>query len=80
MLGDELYKRSPLGVLMKCIPTNQGKQLLLKVHARICRHHMAPRSLVRKGTDSGSITRIELMDSLIQKLFTRGLTHNYYIF
>ena len=25
VLGDELYKRSPLGVLMKCIPTNQGK-------------------------------------------------------
>ena len=24
-LSDELYKRSPPGVLMKCIPTNQGK-------------------------------------------------------
>ena len=24
-LGDKLYKRSPLGVLMKCIPTNQGR-------------------------------------------------------
>ena len=24
-LGDELYKRSPSGVLMKCIPTNQGR-------------------------------------------------------
>ena len=24
-LGDELYKQSPSGVLMKCIPTNQGK-------------------------------------------------------
>ena len=34
-LGDELNKRSPLGVLMKCIPTNQGRQLLLEVHARI---------------------------------------------
>ena len=40
MLGDELYKRSPSGVLMKCIPTNQGKQLLLEVHARIYEHHM----------------------------------------
>ncbi|XP_066395699.1 uncharacterized protein [Miscanthus floridulus] len=48
VLGDELYKRSPLGVLMKCIPASQGKQILLKVHARICRHHAAPRSLVRK--------------------------------
>ena len=24
-LSDKLYKRSPSGVLMKCIPTNQGK-------------------------------------------------------
>ena len=30
-LGDELYKRSPSGVVMKCISTNQGKQLLLEV-------------------------------------------------
>ena len=47
-LGDELYKRSPSGVLMRCIPTNQGKQLLLEVHAGICGHHAAPRSLVGK--------------------------------
>ena len=47
-LGDELYKQSPSGVLMKCIPTNQGRQLLLEVHAGICGHHAAPRSLVRK--------------------------------
>ena len=48
-IGDELYKRSPSGILMKCIPTNQGKQLLLKVHAEIYEHHVAPRSLVRKA-------------------------------
>ena len=41
VLDDELYKWSPSGVLMKCIPTNQGKQLLLEVHARICGHHAA---------------------------------------
>ena len=52
-LGDELYKRSPSGVLMKCIPTNQGKQLLLKVLAMIYRHHVAPRSLVRKAFRQG---------------------------
>ena len=52
-LGDELYKRSPSGVLMKCIPTNQGKQLLLEVHVRICGHHVAPRSLVGKAFRQG---------------------------
>ena len=47
-LGDELYKRSLSGVLMKCIPTDQAKQLLLEVHAEICGHHATPRSLVIK--------------------------------
>ena len=40
-IGDEHYKRSPSGVLMKCIPTDQGKRLLLEVHAGICGHHIA---------------------------------------
>jgi len=53
MLGDKLYKWSPSGVLMKCIPTNQGKQLLLEVHVRICGHHAAPRSLVGKAFRQG---------------------------
>ena len=39
--SNELYKRSLSGILMKGIPTNQGKQLLLKVHAGICEHHVA---------------------------------------
>ena len=53
VLSDELYKQSPSGVLMKCIPTNQGKQLLLEVHAGICGHHAAPRSLVGKAFHQG---------------------------
>ena len=52
-LGDELYKRSPSGVLMKCIPTNQGKQLLLEVHAGIYRHLVVLRSLVKKAFRQG---------------------------
>ena len=52
-IGDELYKRSPSGVLMKCIPTDQGKQLLLEVHAGICIHHVAMRSLVGKAFRQG---------------------------
>ena len=52
-LGDELYKWSPSGVLMKCILTSQGRDLLLKVHAGICGHHAAPRSLVGKAFRQG---------------------------
>ena len=52
-ISDELHKQSPSGVLMKCVPTNQGKLLLLEVHARIYEHHMAPRSLVGKAFHQG---------------------------
>ena len=38
---------------MKCIPTNQGRQLLLEVYAGICGHHAAPRSLVGKAFRQG---------------------------
>ena len=52
-LSNELYKRSPLGELMKCVPTDQGKQLLLEVHAKVYRHHAASRSLVGKAFRQG---------------------------
>ena len=50
-------------MLMKCIPTNQGKQLLLKVHARICGHHEASRSLVRKAFCQGFYWPTTLRDA-----------------
>ena len=53
VLGKKLYKRSPSGVLMKCVPTSWGKQILLEVHARIYGHHAAPRFLVRKTFRKG---------------------------
>ena len=62
-IGDELYKQSPSGVLMKCIPTNLGKQLLLEVHAGICGHHVAPRSLVEKAFRQGFYWPIALRDA-----------------
>ena len=63
VLGDELYKWSPSGVLMKCIPTNQGKQLLLEVHAGIYGHHVAPRSLVKKAFRQGFYWPTTLRDA-----------------
>ena len=51
----ELYKCSPseTGILMKCIPIAQGKELLLEIHAGICGHHAAPHSLVEKAFRQG---------------------------
>ena len=55
VINDELYKRSPseTGILMKCIPIAQGKELLLEIHAGIYGHHTAPRSLVGKAFRQG---------------------------
>ena len=61
--GDELYKRSPSGVLMKCIPTNQWKQLLLEVHTGIYGYHVAPRSLVGKAFRQGFYWPTPLRDA-----------------
>ena len=61
-IGDELYKRSPSGVLMKCVPTDQGKLLLLEVHAGIYEHHVVPRSLVEKAFCQGFYWPTELQD------------------
>ena len=51
IIDGELYKRSPseTGILKKCIPIAQGKELLIEIHNGICEHHVAPRSLVGKA-------------------------------
>ena len=48
---------------MKCVPTDQGKQLLLEVHARIYGHHATLRSLVRKAFRQGFYWPTTLQDA-----------------
>jgi hypothetical protein len=61
----ELYKRSPsvVGMLMKCILTQQGKDLLLEIHAGICGHHAAPWSLVSDAFRQGFYWPTTLRDA-----------------
>ncbi|XP_066318398.1 uncharacterized protein [Miscanthus floridulus] len=42
----ELYRRSHTGILLHCIPIEQGKQLLSDIHGGVCAHHTVPRTLV----------------------------------
>jgi hypothetical protein len=44
LLGDEkeLYHRSPLGILQRCISVAQGQELLQEIHSGACGHHAAP--------------------------------------
>jgi ribonuclease HI len=55
LLGDEkeLYHRSPLGILQRCISVTQGQELLQEIHSGACGHHVAPRALVGNAFRQG---------------------------
>jgi transposase InsO family protein len=55
LLGDEkeLYHRSPLGILQRCISIAQGQELLQEIHSGACGYHAAPRALVGNAFRQG---------------------------
>jgi ribonuclease HI len=53
LIGETLYRRGASGVLMKCILSSTGKQLLDEVHAGQCGIHAASRTLVGEVFRSG---------------------------
>jgi transposase InsO family protein len=46
LVDGELYKRAAPGILQRCVPIPQGRELLRDIHAGVCGHHTAPRTLV----------------------------------
>ena len=69
VVGNELYHKSPSGVLMRCISEGDDRQLLQEIHSGICGNHAASRTLVGKAyrqgyfwptavTDADSIVRV----------------------
>jgi hypothetical protein len=53
LVGGELYKRTTSGVLQQCVPIPQGRELLRDIHAGVCGHHVAPRTLVGNASRQG---------------------------
>jgi len=53
LLDGEMYKRSPSGILMRCIPHQEGIMLLEDIHSGACGHHAAPRTLVGNAFRQG---------------------------
>jgi ribonuclease HI len=53
LIGEALYRRGATGVLMKCILSDTGKQLLDEIHAGQCGIHASSRTLVGKVFMSG---------------------------
>jgi hypothetical protein len=47
LVEGNLYKRgSASGILMKCVSTEEGKEILQEIHEGVCGNHAASRTLV----------------------------------
>jgi ribonuclease HI len=53
LIDGELYKRAASGILQRCVPIPEGRELLRDIHAGICGHHAAPRTLVGNAFRQG---------------------------
>jgi hypothetical protein len=49
----ELYKRAASGIMQRCVPIPEGREPLQDIHAGICGHHTAPRTLVGNAFRQG---------------------------
>ncbi len=49
MIGNDLYKKAPNGVLLKCVSSDDGKHLLVDIHEGVCGSDAAGRTLVGKA-------------------------------
>ena len=49
LFGNNLYKRSASGILMKCVTLEEGKDILREIYEGVCGNHAASRTLVGKA-------------------------------
>jgi hypothetical protein len=50
LVGDKLYRRGATsGVLTKCVPREEGKDILEDIHRGVCGNHASSRTLVSKA-------------------------------
>ena len=53
LVSDNLYKHSASSILMKCVTSEEGKDILREIHEGVCGYHAASRILVGKAYRSG---------------------------
>nr|AAT77312.1 putative polyprotein [Oryza sativa Japonica Group]AAT77333.1 putative polyprotein [Oryza sativa Japonica Group] len=63
MVGNDLYKKASNGIFLKCVSTDDGRQLLLDIHEGICGSHAAGRTLVGKAFRQGFFWPTALKDA-----------------
>jgi hypothetical protein len=70
LVGDKLYRQvTSLGVLLKCVSSEKGKEILGEIHSGCCGNHATSRILVGKAFRSGFYwpTTLKDMEGLIRK-------------
>jgi hypothetical protein len=63
LIDGELYKRAAFGILQRCVPIPEGRELLRDIHAGVCGHHAAPRTLVGNAFRQGIYWPTEVADA-----------------
>jgi hypothetical protein len=53
VIGHELYRTSVIGLLLRCLRRDEGKELLAQTHSGVCEGHTGSRALVAKGFRRG---------------------------
>jgi hypothetical protein len=79
LMGDNLYRRATsLGVLLKCVSSEKGKEILDEIHSGCCGNHATSRTLVGKAFHTRFYwpTVLKNVEELIRKckgcqMFTR---------
>nr|AAT94049.1 putative polyprotein [Oryza sativa Japonica Group] len=76
----ELYKKSPSGILQRCVSLEEGRQLLKDIHSGICGNHAAARTIVGKAYRQGFFwpTAVSDADKIVRtcegcQFFTRQI-------
>ena len=63
LVGDNLYKRSASGILMKYVTLEEDKDIFREIHEGVCGNHAASRTLVGKAYRSGFFWPIAISDT-----------------
>nr|CAE03595.1 OSJNBa0087O24.18 [Oryza sativa Japonica Group] len=63
MIGNDLYKKAPNGVLLKCVSSDDGRHLLLDIHEGICGSHAVGQTLVGRAFRQGFFWPTALKDA-----------------
>jgi hypothetical protein len=69
LVGDKLYRRgASSGVLMKCVPREEGKGILEQIHKGVCGNHASSHTLVSKAFRRAFYWPTALGDAEVQKV------------